>query len=148
LTDCRALEVARLAQKRNGSRLHEGYPYLEAEVVYAVKEEMACTAVDVMARRLRLAFLDAEASYECAPKVIDIMGDILGWGEERKLDEMKMMDKYLYRMKFGRTGKLGDRAAPKNPDETKSIHLPISQSKPDDAGESPAPPSDHTAKEE
>ncbi|VDN22270.1 unnamed protein product [Gongylonema pulchrum] len=51
-----------------GYRLHSEFPYLEAEVKYAVKE-YACTAVDVIARRLRLAFLNTYAAYEVLDKV-------------------------------------------------------------------------------
>lgn len=38
--------------------LVEGFPYLEAEVVYAARHEYAVRAEDVLARRTRLAFLN------------------------------------------------------------------------------------------
>ena len=69
----RALRVAQIAQEGYGNRLADGYPYLEAEVVYAVQEEMAVTAVDVLARRTRLAFLDTEAAALCMDRVISIL---------------------------------------------------------------------------
>ena len=43
-------------------QLYSKYPMLEAEVVFACRSEYACTAVDVLARRTRLAFLDAYAA--------------------------------------------------------------------------------------
>ncbi len=43
-------------------RLYSKYPMLEAEVVFACRQEYACTAVDVLARRTRLAFLDSKAA--------------------------------------------------------------------------------------
>lgn len=49
--------------------LAEGYPHLAAEVVYAAREEMACTADDVLARRLRLQTVSAEAALRARPAV-------------------------------------------------------------------------------
>ncbi|KAI9217527.1 FAD dependent oxidoreductase-domain-containing protein [Blastocladiella britannica] len=66
-----------------GKRIVGNYPYLEAEVRYAVRREYACTAVDVLARRTRLAFLNALAAAQAVPKVIAIMSDELGWDEAR-----------------------------------------------------------------
>ncbi|KAJ2303023.1 mitochondrial glycerol-3-phosphate dehydrogenase, partial [Coemansia sp. RSA 2610] len=62
-----------------GRRIHPLYPFLDAEVRYAVQYEYALSAVDVIARRLRLAFLDAQAAREALPRVIDIMADELRW---------------------------------------------------------------------
>ena len=42
-------------------RLSNKHMLLDAEVVFAVRQEFACTAVDVLARRTRLSFLDAQA---------------------------------------------------------------------------------------
>ncbi len=61
-----------------GKRLHDEYPYIEAEVVYAIKE-YAATAVDVIARRLRLSFLNVDAAEEALPRIVDIMAEQLGW---------------------------------------------------------------------
>jgi glycerol-3-phosphate dehydrogenase len=48
-------------------------PYIAAEVVWAVRNEMARTVADVLARRLRALFLNATAAIEMAPKVAEIM---------------------------------------------------------------------------
>ncbi|KAJ3142715.1 mitochondrial glycerol-3-phosphate dehydrogenase [Geranomyces variabilis] len=91
----RAWAVASLASRTEerwpvfGKHLAAGYPYIEAEVRYAVQREYACTAVDVIARRTRLAFLNAEAALESLPRVIDIMAQELGWSESRKKQELK-----------------------------------------------------------
>lgn len=67
-----------------GIRLSALYPFIDGEVRYAVRHEYAQTAADVLARRTRLAFLNAQAALEALPKVIDIMGDELKWDSERK----------------------------------------------------------------
>ncbi|KAF2431906.1 glycerol-3-phosphate dehydrogenase mitochondrial precursor [Tothia fuscella] len=67
-----------------GKRISELYPFVDGEVRYAVRHEYAETAVDVLARRTRLAFLNAQAALEALPKVIDLMGEELGWDSKRK----------------------------------------------------------------
>lgn len=57
--------------------LHPDFPYTFAEVVWAVREEMARTIEDVLARRTRMLFLDAKAALQCAPSVAKIMADEL-----------------------------------------------------------------------
>ncbi|MEJ7913147.1 MAG: glycerol-3-phosphate dehydrogenase/oxidase [Chitinophagaceae bacterium] len=56
-----------------GTPLAAGLPYTEVEVVWAVRHEMARTVEDVLARRLRLLFLNAEAALSIAPRVARIM---------------------------------------------------------------------------
>ncbi|WP_086475689.1 glycerol-3-phosphate dehydrogenase/oxidase [Arenibacter amylolyticus] len=56
-----------------GEKLHPKMEFLCAEVVWAVRNEMARTVEDVLARRVRALFLDAQASIDMAPKVAEIM---------------------------------------------------------------------------
>ncbi|MET6990480.1 glycerol-3-phosphate dehydrogenase/oxidase [Sediminicola arcticus] len=56
-----------------GEKLHPKLDYLKAEVVWAVRNEMARTIEDVLARRVRVLFLDARAAVEMAPVVADIL---------------------------------------------------------------------------
>ena len=65
-----------------GKRLVEEFPYLEAEVKYAISE-YAATAIDVLARRTRLAFLHVQAADEALPRIVQIMGKELGWSKDR-----------------------------------------------------------------
>ena len=61
--------------------LHAALPYIKAEVVWAVREEMARTLEDVLARRTRALFLNARAAIAMAPEVADLMASELGWDE-------------------------------------------------------------------
>lgn len=81
-----------------GKRISPNYPYIEAEVRYAVRQEYACTAVDVLARRTRLAFLNAEAALQALPRVIEIMAEELKWDKARQKQEYKNTVKFLYTM--------------------------------------------------
>ena len=61
------------------------YLVIDAEVRYAVRHEYALTAIDVLARRTRLSFLNARAALDALPRVVDIMADEFGWSyKERK----------------------------------------------------------------
>ncbi|GFQ90669.1 glycerol-3-phosphate dehydrogenase, mitochondrial [Trichonephila clavata] len=77
-----------------GRRLHEEYPYIEAEVRYAIYE-YACTAVDVIARRLRLSFLNVQATEEALPNIISIMADELNWNKNKQKEEYEKAMEFL-----------------------------------------------------
>ena len=53
--------------------LHADFPNTQAEVVWAVQNEMARTVEDVLARRMRILFLNARAAIDMAPQVARIM---------------------------------------------------------------------------
>ncbi|MDR2627637.1 MAG: glycerol-3-phosphate dehydrogenase/oxidase [Dysgonamonadaceae bacterium] len=59
-------------------KLHPNLDFTVAEVVWAVRNEMAMTVDDVLARRVRALYLDAKASICMAPKVAEIMAGELG----------------------------------------------------------------------
>ncbi|MBL6962794.1 MAG: glycerol-3-phosphate dehydrogenase/oxidase [Bacteroidetes bacterium] len=63
-------------------RLHPDYDIREAEIIWAVRNEMARTIEDFLARRTRLLLLDARASIEVAPFVASSMAKELGRNKE------------------------------------------------------------------
>ncbi|MBN2639794.1 MAG: glycerol-3-phosphate dehydrogenase/oxidase [Bacteroidales bacterium] len=70
-----------------GEKLSENYPYVKAQVVWAVQYEMARTVEDFLARRTRFLLLDARESIKIAPLVAKIMAEQLGtrrrWQKEQ-----------------------------------------------------------------
>ena len=54
-------------------KIIEGLSYTKAEIIWAVRYEMAMTVEDVLARRTRLLFLDAKAAVKAAPVVAALM---------------------------------------------------------------------------
>ncbi|KAI8924282.1 FAD dependent oxidoreductase-domain-containing protein [Entophlyctis helioformis] len=100
----RAWAVAALAAQTGtrwpifGVRVAPGYPYIEAEVRYACQREYACTAVDVVARRLRLSFLNAQATLAALPRIVEIMAQELGWDRKRKQKEIEETTQFLMSM--------------------------------------------------
>lgn len=69
------------AMPGGAERVHPGFPHLQGEVAYAVREEMACTLRDVMARRLRLETADWEVARAAAPRVAAWMQQELHWSD-------------------------------------------------------------------
>jgi glycerol-3-phosphate dehydrogenase len=68
--------------------LHPALPYTGAEVVWAVRSEMALTVEDVLARRTRALFLNARAAMEMAPVVAELMRAELGRDENWKSGQL------------------------------------------------------------
>lgn len=62
-----------------GEKLAYPYPFLKAEVIWAVREEMARTVEDFLARRIRFLLLDARESMKAAPLVAKLMAGELGY---------------------------------------------------------------------
>jgi len=102
----RAFSVGKMAQLTGmrwpivGRRIHVDLPYIDAEVKYACRE-YAATAVDVIARRLRLSFLNVQAAEESLPKVVEIMGDELGWDKNERAKQTEDAISFL-RMQMGK----------------------------------------------
>lgn len=96
----RALQVGELARAdpKLQRRLVERLPVIRAEVVFAARQELAVTAVDVLARRTRVAFVDSKAAAEAAPVVIDILAHELGWSSARKTEEAARVQEFLATM--------------------------------------------------
>src|SRR6478752_6540029 len=69
-----------------------GRPFIEAEVAWAVRHELAESLDDVLARRTRLAQELPDRGAAIAPRVAEIMAADLGWGAARQALEV---DGYL-----------------------------------------------------
>lgn len=87
------LDLIRSAPQR-GDRLHPALPYCAAEVIWAVRQEMARTVEDVLARRTRALFLNAQAALAMAPAVAALMSKELGQGsawEARQVSDFQAL---------------------------------------------------------
>lgn len=60
----------------------DGLAYLGAEFVFAAREEMATTLIDLLARRTRAHLEDARATLAAAPRVADLVAGELAWTRE------------------------------------------------------------------
>ncbi|GAB3555594.1 glycerol-3-phosphate dehydrogenase/oxidase [Spirosoma fluminis] len=86
----RAERVAQLTQKQPAlaQRLTADQPFLNAEVVYQVREEMAVMLRDVLARRWRLELADWRLTAQVAPQVVELMANELGWTDSYSQEQV------------------------------------------------------------
>lgn len=70
------------------NQLINNFPYTEAEVIWAVRNEMARTVEDVLARRLRLLFINARAAMNAAPRVAKLIALELGYDEHWEITQV------------------------------------------------------------
>jgi glycerol-3-phosphate dehydrogenase len=88
--------------------LADGYPYLRAEVVYAVTHEDALHVEDVLMRRMRLFIESADSGTGAAAEAALIMGRLLGWSRRRRAAETR---RYLEAVAAERTTPSGGASA-------------------------------------
>ncbi|CAM8895815.1 unnamed protein product [Rhodiola kirilowii] len=101
--------VALIAQNENlGKRLAHGYPFLEAEVAYCARNEYCESAVDFIARRSRLAFLDTDAANRALPRIIDILATEHKWDKSRRKEETQKAKAFLETFKSSRNAQFHD----------------------------------------
>jgi len=81
-----ASRILRLAQEQPElcAFLVEGFPAIEGEVVYCIREEMAMTIEDILARRIGLQLLSWQDSIKAAPAIGRILARELGWAQNQK----------------------------------------------------------------
>ena len=61
------------------------YPFLESEVLFGIRSEMAQKPNDIVCRRVPVSFIDTESTRDVIlPKVVDIFAVELKWSNERK----------------------------------------------------------------
>ncbi|MBD2715694.1 glycerol-3-phosphate dehydrogenase/oxidase [Microvirga sp. STR05] len=82
-----------------GKKLDSSLEFLQAEVVWAARYEMARTVEDVLARRVRILFLDAHAAIRVAPLVAILLAQELGhslaWQAQQVTDFTQLAQQYL-----------------------------------------------------
>ena len=77
-SDASAVAEIAATDAKFAERLHPAVPVIAAEVVWAVRHEMARTIDDVLARRTRTLFMNAKAAVAMAPAVAKLMAEELG----------------------------------------------------------------------
>ena len=72
-SDAPAIQALMRSEPALAEPLSAALPYVGAEVIWAVRHEMARTVEDVLCRRTRALFLNSGAAVESAPKVATLM---------------------------------------------------------------------------
>lgn len=98
-SDAESLESLMHTRRDLAELIHPDLPYRCAEILWAVRHEMARTLSDVLSRRLRALILDARAAMAAAPRVAGIMARELGrdknWENAQVTDFCQMAKAYL-----------------------------------------------------
>lgn len=80
-------------------KLCEGYTFTVAHVVWAVRKEFAQNIEDVLARRVRILFLDARSALKAAPKVAAVLAAELGkdeiWKQQQLAEFSQLASGYI-----------------------------------------------------
>ncbi len=77
-SDAEIIRALALESPQFGKPLDPSLPPIAAEVIWAVRQEMARTVEDVLARRTRALFLNARAALRMAPAVAALMAAEMG----------------------------------------------------------------------
>jgi glycerol-3-phosphate dehydrogenase len=98
-SDAAAIRALAASDDRLATRLHPDLPYIAAEVVWAVREELARTVEDVLARRTRALFLNAHAAVAMSEPVARLMAEELdqpqGWIDDQVSTFTALAQQYI-----------------------------------------------------
>ena len=84
--------------KSLGEHIIPEHPMIKAEVVYAIREELAATIEDVLARRLGVQFFTWRGARDAAATVGAILGAELGWDDDQTQSSVNAYVSYVNRL--------------------------------------------------
>jgi glycerol-3-phosphate dehydrogenase len=87
--DSPALEQLIAATPGAADLLADRLPYVAGQAIFAARQEMAHTVEDVLARRTRALFLDAESAVAAAPRVAAILAAEMGRDKKWESDQLE-----------------------------------------------------------
>ena len=88
-SDASAIQELIEQEPELGQPLVAALPYVRAEVVWAVRYEMARSVEDVLCRRTRALFLNTKAALEAAPNVAALMARELGYDSNWQAEQLR-----------------------------------------------------------
>jgi glycerol-3-phosphate dehydrogenase len=77
-------------------QLHQNYPYTVAEIIFAIRHELAETVEDLLARRTRLLFLDASVAISLAQTAANLLAKELGKDQEWEKKQVESFQELAY----------------------------------------------------
>jgi glycerol-3-phosphate dehydrogenase len=102
-TDAEKIQHLIREQPVLAEQLTDEFPYTAAEVVWAARNEMARTIEDVLARRMRMLFLNAKAALKAAPRVASLLASELNYDQSWEQSQLKefndLANQYLLKAK-------------------------------------------------
>jgi glycerol-3-phosphate dehydrogenase len=83
------------ADRRLFRRLVEPHPAIEAEVIHAVRRELAQTVEDVLVRRFHIYYEHPDQGASVAHRVAELMAEELGWDGARIAEEAERYREFV-----------------------------------------------------
>jgi len=81
-SDIPEIKKLQLSSSEYAQKIHPEHPFTIAEAVWAIRNEMAETVEDILARRVRLLFLDARAAIDSAEKISSLIAKEKEYSQE------------------------------------------------------------------
>ncbi|WP_419868973.1 glycerol-3-phosphate dehydrogenase/oxidase [Chryseobacterium sp. CT-SW4] len=98
-SDIPAIKNLQSSNPEYSKKIHPDHPFTVAEIIWAIRHEMAETVEDILARRVRLLFLDARAAIDSAHKVAAIIAEERQlpqeWAQEQEKEFIELAKGYL-----------------------------------------------------
>ena len=91
------------------TRLANDHPFIQAEVIYAARTEMAQTLPDVLMRRIRLGLIDWRATLEALPVTARLLAVERSWTPEQEEQAMATFRVHIEGLLEKATGTVGFR---------------------------------------
>ncbi len=92
--------VINIDNKTKLTKIISNYPFIEAEVIYAVRYEYAITPLDIILRRIRLGILDTNSAIKSLNKITEIMSEELNWSSEKTNQELSNSLLFLQKINY------------------------------------------------
>lgn len=83
------------ADEEAKDRIHQNYPFIKAEVIYTIRQEMVCSLRDFFARRTRMELMDWKATLSSLETVANLMAIELHWSDIQKQENIIAYQKLL-----------------------------------------------------
>jgi glycerol-3-phosphate dehydrogenase len=98
-SDIPSIKALQESNPRYSEKIHPDHSFTIAEIIWAIRNEMAETIEDILARRVRLLFLDARAAIDSAHKVSLIIAEEKGlsqeWAQHQEKEFIELAKGYL-----------------------------------------------------
>lgn len=98
-SDALAIQSLNKSNPSLSKKISPFFEHTEAEVIWAIRNEMARTVEDILARRLRILFLNAQAAIDAAPRVAEILQSELkkeeSWRDQQVMEFLNVAKNYL-----------------------------------------------------
>jgi glycerol-3-phosphate dehydrogenase len=107
-----AFTVLRLLREEPAwiARLDAAHPFIEAEVIYAARHEMAQTLPDVLLRRIRLGLIDWRATLRATSRTAELLAVELGWAAGQRTSAEADFQAHISHLLASATGQLAGSA--------------------------------------